>query len=89
MSNFYQQRTYMVKKGTVGYGSVMGHYNFFYPEEKLECVFLSDCIVRKFKWMGYENFVAITAPKGFAAGETLEYKGYEVLWVKLEDIEAY
>tara|TARA_R110001583_G_scaffold32239_5_gene110328 strand:- start:786 stop:1055 length:270 start_codon:yes stop_codon:yes gene_type:complete len=89
MSDFYKAKSYIVKKGTVGYGSVMGHYNFFYPDEERECIFVSDCVAVKFRWMGYKNFVSVVVPKGSVEGEILEYKGSEVLWVKLEDIEAY
>ena len=89
MSNVFQGRVFMVKKGTIGYGSVMGHYNFFYPEEKKECEFISDCIASKYRWMEYEDFVSVVVPKGFVKGETLLFNQHEVLWVKVEDIQAY
>jgi len=85
----YDKRTMMVKEGTVAYGSSLGHYNFFYPDQDKECQFVSDCVVHRNSWMEHNDFVPVKAPKGFVKGDAVEYEDCVVVWVSREDIEKY
>lgn len=85
----YDKRTLMVKKGTVGYGSTLGHYNFFYPDMHKKCEFISDCVIQRNSWLEHNKFVPVKAPKGFVNGDVVEYEDHIIVWVTREDIEKY
>jgi len=79
----------MVAKGTVGYDSQLGHYNFYYPDESIKITFSADAIIRTMNWAERSGLVAVSVQSCFIESkETISSKTY-IVWVNPSVIKSY
>ena len=85
----YSSRTKMIEKGTIGYGSQLGHYNFYYPDEKIEIQFISDAIIKTMNWASQSGLVAVSVLSSFVKSEEKIYSKTHIVWVNPSVIKSY
>ena len=89
MNILYDAKTKMIEKGVVGYGSQLGHYNFYYPDKKIEIQFVSDAIVRTMNWASQGGLVAVLVQSSFVKSEEKIYSKTHIVWVNPSVIKYY
>ena len=85
----YDTRTKMVEKGTVGYGSQLGHYNFYYPDKNIVFTFASDAIVKTMHWAERNGLVAVSVQSSFLKSEENIFSKTHIVWVNPSVIKSY
>jgi hypothetical protein len=70
----------ILKKGTICYGSIKGHYDFFYPnlENKFELTMAIE--VERLPWISYDDYkpMRVISPDN--------YLPVKVLWISKEPV---
>ena len=70
-----------VRKGTICYGSELGHYNFVYPDYEKKYTLTLTIEVKPLPWIGYNGLTAVkvVSPR--------DYLPVSVVWVGKEFLE--
>ena len=85
----YSSRTKMIEKGITGYWSQLGHYNFYYPDEKIKIQFISDAIIKPMNWASQSGLVAVSVQSSFVKSEEKIYSKTHIVWVNPSVIKSY
>lgn len=67
----------IIKKGTTVYPSVIGHYNFYYPNTNDPFILTMNIEVEKLPWKSTSKKVPVTI------SSPENYLQYKVLWIEL------
>lgn len=86
-----EAKTKSVRKGTICYGSELGHYNFWYPVEEKQGIFNSDAVVKPLRWNSHrKDLIAVFVKRIHISNiELVKNRENIVVWVPANSIQKW